>query len=78
MDEDVPAMGSTISSLNRSSFWSVPVESSYHSDSLHSARRPRSIDDISLPLRGQEFLSPQTRASRLLPERVPFFVVRVL
>jgi hypothetical protein len=55
-DGDVPDIGSTISSLTRSSFQSVPMESPYQLDFFHSARRPRSIDDNSLPLPGQEFL----------------------
>jgi hypothetical protein len=53
--DDVPEMGSTISSPTRSSFQSVPMESPYHSESYHSAHHPRSIDDtsssrLSLPL----------------------------
>jgi hypothetical protein len=57
-DEDVPDTGSTISSLTRSSFRSVPMGSLYRSDSFHSTRQPHSIDDTSLPSHGQEFLSP--------------------
>jgi hypothetical protein len=68
-DEDVPDMGSTISSLTRSSFRSVPMESPYHSDSFHSARRPRSIDDTSLPSHGQEFLSPADACITIAPSR---------
>jgi hypothetical protein len=62
-------MGSTISSLTRSSFRSVPRESPYHSDSFHSAHRPRSIDDTSLPSRGQEFLSPSDARIAIAPSR---------
>jgi hypothetical protein len=60
-------MGSTISSLTRSSFRSVPTEGLYHSDSFHSVRRPRSIDNTSIPSRGQEFLSPSDARIEIAP-----------
>jgi hypothetical protein len=63
-DADVPDMGSTISSLTRSSFRSVSMESP-----SRSARRPRSIDGTSLPPRGQEFLSPSDARIAIAPSR---------
>jgi hypothetical protein len=60
-------MGSTISSLTRSSFQSVPMESAYHSACLS-----RSIDDTSLPSRGQEFLSPSDARITIAPSRSSF------
>jgi hypothetical protein len=68
-DKDMPDMGSTISSLTRSSFRSMPMESPYHSDSFHSTCRPRSIDDTSLPSHGQEFLSPTDACIAIAPSR---------
>jgi hypothetical protein len=67
VDEDVPDMGSTMSSLTRSSFRSVPMQNPCHSDSIHSARRPRSIDDTSLPSCGQEFRSPSDGRIAIAP-----------
>jgi hypothetical protein len=68
-DEDMPDMGSTISSVTRSSFRSVPMESPYHLDSFHSTCRPRSINDTSLPSHGQEFLSPADARITIAPSR---------
>jgi hypothetical protein len=67
-DEDVPDMGSTISSLTRG-FRSVPMESPYHSDSFQSVCRPRSIDNASLPSHGQEFLSTADACIAIAPSR---------
>jgi len=68
-EEDIPDMGSTISSLSRSSFRSVPMDSPYQSESFYSARRPRSIDDTSLPSHGKDFMSPSDAHITIPPSR---------
>jgi hypothetical protein len=78
-DEDVADMGGTALSFTRSSFWLVPVESTYHSDSL--STQPT---DLVLSMRlpslhvAKNSCLVQTRTSLLRPAGAPPFPVPAL
>ncbi|KAG8795280.1 hypothetical protein FRC17_008153, partial [Serendipita sp. 399] len=65
-DEDIPDIGSTISSLTRSSFHSGSRTSS---SSYQTGTRPRSLDDTSIVSHGDDLLSPSDPRIAIAPSR---------